>query len=121
MEETGKQVNGAGGSSIRIAILEKQVASLNSNFDKLESKIESNYVTLHKRISELRDDLHNSIEKKHDKLIEKIDDQINKDTEQHKALADKVQQIEKWRWMIMGAAVVVGFLIGKINVGGLFG
>ena len=120
MEEAGKHLNGTGGSAVRIAILEKQVMAINTNFDKIETKLDSNYITLHKRISELRDDLQSSIEKKHDKLIEKLDDQITRDTEQHKSLGDKIQQIEKWRWMIMGAATVLGFLIGKMNIPSLF-
>ena len=106
--------------SARIIVLENQVTTINANVEKLEKKIDSNYVTLHERISSLRDDLHNSIEVKHDKVMEKLEEQSRASSSQHAAIAQKVQSLEKWRWMIMGAAIVVGYVLAHLKLDKLF-
>jgi hypothetical protein len=68
----------------------------------------------------MRDDLHKNIESKHDKVMEKLDDQNRSSTEQHKAIAEKIQTIEKWKWMIMGGAIVVGYVLAHLKLEKLF-
>jgi hypothetical protein len=68
----------------------------------------------------MRDDLHKDIETKHDKVIEKLDAQNKASTEQHKAIAEKIASIEKWRWMIMGGAIVVGYVLAHLKLEKLF-
>lgn len=106
--------------SARIIVLETQVNTISSNVEKLEQKIDSNYTTLHERISNLRDDLHESIETKHEKLIQKLDEQSNNSSEQHTAISQKVQSLEKWRWMLMGGAIVVGYVLAHVKLDRLF-
>jgi chromosome segregation ATPase len=118
-------------SSSRILVLESRVDTLNTSVEKLEEKIDQNYATLHSRISDLRDDIHSSIEHKHEKIIEKLDQQAKSSAEQHKAisdastvqykaLAEKVQHLEKWRWMLMGGAAVLGYILAHIRFEKLF-
>lgn len=107
-------------TDVRVSVLETQVSSINTSIEKLEEKIDANYVTLHHRISDMRDDLHKDIETKHDRVIEKLDQQNKASTEQHKAIAEKIQTIEKWRWMIMGGALVVGYVLAHLKLEKLF-
>lgn len=107
-------------TAVRVTVLETQVNAIASNMEKIEDKIDSNYQTLHSRISDLRDDLHQSIELKHDKVMEKLDEQNANSTAQHKAIAEKIQVIEKWRWMIMGGAMVLGYVIAHLKLEKLF-
>lgn len=100
----------------RITVLETKVTSLHSNVEKLEDKIDSNYATLHHRISDMRDDFHKNIEDKHEKVMAKLEDQSKASSSQHAALATKIQSFEKWRWMIMGAAVVMGYVLAHIKL-----
>jgi len=104
----------------RISVLESQVDDLSTDVQKIEIKIDANYVTLHHRISDLRDDIHANIDSKHNLLVEKLDKQALNSTMQHQALAEKIQAIEKWRWMIMGAAVVVGYVLAHLKLDNLF-
>lgn len=106
--------------SVRLSVLENQVDTLNSNLDKLVDKVESNYATLHHRISELRDDLHNEIEIKNEKIILKLDEHSRSSVLQHQAMADKLADIEKWRWVLVGAAVVLGYFIAHVKLENLF-
>lgn len=107
-------------TDIRVSVLETQVTSIGANLEKIEQRIDENYATLHHRISDMRDDLHKDIETKHDKVIEKLDAQNKASTEQHKAIAEKITTIEKWRWMIMGGAAVVGYVLAHLKLEKLF-
>ena len=107
-------------TDVRVSVLETQVTAINQTMVKLEEKMDQNYAVLHSRISDMRDDLHKDIETKHDRLMEKLDDQAKAATEQHKAIAEKIQTIEKWRWMIMGGALVVGYVLAHLKLEKLF-
>jgi putative NADH-flavin reductase len=107
-------------TDVRVTVLETQVTSITHTMEKLEQKIDENYATLHHRISDMRDDLHKNIETKHDRVMEKLEEQNKASTEQHKAIAEKIQAIEKWRWMIMGGALVVGYVLAHLKLEKLF-
>lgn len=107
-------------TDVRVSVLETQVTGINRTMEKLEEKIDENYATLHHRISDMRDDIHKDIESKHDKVVEKLDNQAKASSEQHKAIADKISSIEKWRWMIMGGALVAGYVLAHLKLEKLF-
>lgn len=107
-------------ASTRLTVLETQVETISQDINKMEEKIDANYATLHHRISDMRDDFHKSLEEKHEKVIDKLDTQARASTEQHRAIAEKMQSFEKWRWMIMGAAVVIGYVLAHIKLEKLF-
>ena len=107
-------------TDVRVTVLETQVTNISHTMGKLEEKMDENYATLHHRISDMRDDLHKNIENKHDKVMEKLDEQNKASTEQHKAIAEKIQTIEKWKWMIMGGAIVVGYVLAHLKLEKLF-
>ena len=75
---------------------------------------------LFRSISDLRDDIHANIDAKHNLLVEKLDKQALNSTLQHQTITEKIQAIEKWRWMIMGAAIVVGYVLAHIKLENLF-
>ena len=108
-------------TDIRVSVLESKVQTINASVEKLEDKIDSNYTTLHTRISDLRDDLRKDISVSGDKIMTAMDDNRKSSSEQHKLLADKIQGIEKWRWMIMGAAIVVGYILAHVKLDKLIG
>lgn len=107
-------------NGIRISVLESQVDTLNTNLDKLSEKVESNYATLHHRISELRDDLHSDIENKKEKILIKLDEHSRSSVLQHQAMSDKLADIEKWRWILVGAAIVLGYFLAHVKLENLF-
>jgi predicted RNase H-like nuclease (RuvC/YqgF family) len=94
----------------RIAKLEAQVESLKEDVAEVKSDIKD----LHSRITTGNREIM-------DKLDEKIDELARADKEQHatlKASMDEVKTrvdvLERWRWMIVGAAIVVGWLLNKM-------
>jgi len=104
------------GTETRVSVLETQVDTITVSVSKLEQKIDSNYATLHHRISDMRDDLRSDIDTKHEKIIDKLDGQARTSSEQHKAIAEKISSIEKWRYMLVGGAIVMGYILAHIKL-----
>ena len=107
-------------TSTRITVLETQVDIIATNARKMEEKIDDNYSTLHHRISDMRDDFNKSLEDKTEKIIHKLDNQAKASTEQHKVISEKMQSFEKWRWMIMGGAIVIGYFLAHLKIDKIF-
>jgi DNA anti-recombination protein RmuC len=104
----------------RVAILEHQMNVLGTDIKQLETKVEQQYSALHSRISDMRDDMHAEINDKHDRLIAKLDEQSKEHNEQHKEINERVGNFDKWRWMIMGGAIVVGYVLAHLKIENLF-
>ena len=76
-----------------IAVLQVQVANLDEKIDDLKSDL-----------TEIKESLKTNAEHSNNML-----EQFKKENaEQHAELANKVSSLEKWRWMMMGAAALAG-------------
>ena len=104
----------------RVAVLESQMESIGHNIERLEQKVEGQYETLHSRISDMRDDMHREIGEKHEAVMAKLDETKKASSDQHKAIADKVAEQEKWRYLLIGGATVLGYVIAHIKLDKLF-
>lgn len=93
---------------------------ISHNVEKLEVQIDQNYATLHSRISDLRDDLRSDFETKNDKIIEKLEEHNKSSARQSEILQTRISQIEKWRWMIMGGALVIGYVLAHVKLENFF-
>jgi len=96
----------------RVAKLETQVEAIKEDVSEVKIDIKE----LHSRITTGNREI---IEK----FEEKIDELAKNDKEQHTALKsamDKVRErvdvLERWRWMIVGGAIVLGYALGHIDV-----
>ena len=81
---------------------ETDIAVLQVRFTNLDEKIAEIKVD----INELRDEIEESSEKSTQLLKEFQAENIRA----HKEMASKISALEKWKWMIMGAGVVIGAL-----------
>lgn len=124
-------VKSSADTSARIMVLENQVGALATEVNNLETKIDTNNNILHDKISEIKEDFHSKIsemkedfhrnaDEKHQKLVDKLDDQARASSAQHAAISQKIQTFEKWRWMVMGAAIVAGYILAHIKLEKLF-
>jgi len=96
----------------RIAKMEAQIEGINKDMAEVKSDIKE----LHSRITTGNREIL-------DKFDEKIDDLAKSDREQHEMLKksmdnvkERVDILERWRWMIVGGAIVIGYLIGHIGI-----
>lgn len=96
----------------RVAKLETQVEAIKEDVSEVKSDIKE----LHSRITTGNREIL-------DKLDDKIDALATADKEQHtqlKSSMDRVKErvdvLERWRWMIVGGAIVLGYALGHIDV-----
>ena len=96
----------------RVARLEAQVEGIKDDVAAVKQDIKE----LHSRITTGNREIM-------DKLDEKIDELAQSDKEQHEvmtqtmnAIKDRVDVLERWRWMIVGGAIVLGYVTGHMGV-----
>lgn len=96
----------------RIAKLEAQVESIKEDVADVKSDIKD----LHSRITTGNREIM-------DKLDEKIDALAKADKDQHETLKksmdnvkNRVDVLENWRWMIVGGAVALGYILGHLEL-----
>jgi len=96
----------------RVARLEAQVEGIKDDVAAVKSDIKE----LHSRITTGNREIM-------DKLDEKIDELAQSDKEQHEVMTktmnsikERVDILEKWRFMIVGGAVVFGYMVGNMGI-----
>ena len=78
-----------------IAVLQVQVKNIEQDVSEIKASLKDMHECLDRNATETRD------------LLKEMRDE---DTKAHKELGSKVSALEKWRWMMMGAGVVLGSL-----------
>jgi len=98
----------------------------NVNIERI-AKLEAQVESIKEDVSEVKQDikaLNQKIEDGNRRIVEHLDNSINElakaDQQQHAALKSsmddvrsRVDLLEKWKWMIIGGAIVIGYLIGN--------
>jgi len=78
-----------------IAVLQVQVKNIEQDVSEIKTSIKEMHECLDRNAHETRD------------LLTSM---RNEDVAAHKELGSKVSALEKWRWMMMGAGIVIGSL-----------
>ena len=97
-----------------LAVHEEKIAS------QEDSITNTNFVVENRRqeFSEDIKDIHSRITRNNEEIIAKMNEQALKRTEELNLLKNemmtKVGTLEKWRWMIIGACIVIGFALHKM-------
>lgn len=71
------------------------------------------FKNVEEKVNELKEDLkhvYTCMDNNNKELKQMILDMQDQDAKAHEALSKKVTMLEKWRWMMMGAGIVVGSL-----------
>lgn len=107
----------------RIAKLEAQVESIKEDVADVKSDIKE----LHSRITTGNREISDKI----DNLDRCIEERMNKSAQSAKQQHEEIQRtlrldinevtnrvnvLERWRWMIVGGAVVLGYIIGHLDI-----
>ena len=78
-----------------IAVLQVQVKNIEQDVSEIKSSIKEMHECLDRNATETRD------------MLKEMRDE---DTKAHRELGSKISALEKWRWMMMGAGIVIGSL-----------
>lgn len=107
----------------RIAKLEAQVEGIKDDVKDLKAdvkEVHSRITTGNREILDKIEDMDTRLEAKLNKGAEsakqqhhEIQIELQKDI---KAIADRVDVLERWRWMIVGGAIVVGYLMNQLGL-----
>ena len=73
------------------------------------------YETLHKRMGSMRDEFDSELADAMKQIMVEIKDLKERDMKHHMEMSERLSRLEKWRWMIMGGAVVLGFIAARMN------
>jgi putative NADH-flavin reductase len=92
--------------------LNKVIAVQDSRIDTQEKAIE----IVHKRITDMKDEIHEELSDHYQVILEKIKElQVEQKIHAHE-MSKRVDALEKWRYIVMGGAVVLGFLLSKVGI-----
>jgi len=68
---------------------------------------------IEEKVGEIKEDLksvHECLDRNSEEMKQMIKELQEADSKAHASLAQKVSALEKWRWMMMGAGIVIGSL-----------
>jgi chromosome segregation ATPase len=78
-----------------IAVLQVQVKNIEQDVSEIKASLK---------------DMHECIDRNAHETRDMLKEMREEDTKAHKELASKISALEKWRWMMMGAGIVLGSL-----------
>jgi ferritin-like protein len=88
-----------------------------------ERRVESQrqYELLHERISNMKDEINTDINKSHNLIMGEIKELRGEQRKHAEEVSIRLTNLEKWKWTIVGGAVVIGFFLsGGIGAIGNF-
>jgi Fe2+ transport system protein B len=87
----------------KIGMAEKNDSELYQMLEEAKKENDKDYHLLDSRIQE-----------SHEILLGEIKELKNEMKNHHELVSDRLTKLEHWRWLIIGGAVVVGFIISKV-------
>ena len=73
-----------------------------------------NYEVLHRKMSDQRDILEREIEKRFEKVMDELKSLSDEQKEHHKVMMERISEVEKWKWFVVGIAATVGFILAQL-------
>lgn len=107
----------------RIAKLEVQVEAIKDDVTELKTDVKD----LHSRITTGNREIIDKIGSMESRMESRLDDSADAAKMQHEDIeknlrqdinkvADRVDILERWRWMIVGAAATLGYLLSHLDI-----
>ena len=83
--------------------------------DKIYTRIEDTRAELKKDMTDLRSELKKDIET----LKDSVEDKMAEQNDILQKISTKLDDLDKWRWIVVGIAAAIGYIISKL--GNFFG
>ena len=103
----------------RLGKIETEVAAMRekvSFFSVIYEKFDKTLEKLDERTIEDRKELQNMVDELRIDLLQEIKLMREEAASQHAAQQKKIDELNKWRWVVMGGAVVVGWILSKLGL-----
>ena len=119
----------------KLAILERDISQITTLFEKLDvtidklsqvstqinqllavhdEKIERS-IKMEQEIFKLLENRRKEVNEQFDAIKKQIAEESRIHSKEHAELDVRLKNLEMWRWMVVGASAVVGFVISKVN------
>jgi len=99
--------------------LETEVAAMKekiSFFSVIYEKFDKTLEKLDERQVEDRKELHDMINELRVDIMQEIKAMREEAAAQHAAQQKKIDELNKWRWLVIGGAAVVGYILSKLGL-----
>lgn len=88
--------------------------------EKSEQELKEDIKELHSRITTINREIHERIDQVEKHITDRLD-AIRSDLARHKqqdkkTILTELNEVEQWKWMILGAVLAGGFLLGKLQL-----
>jgi len=101
-----------------MAVHEEKLIRQEEALDEQEKKLQDNIMELHSRITSNAKETHTAMGDMERRLVDAMNEHNRKETEQfmklREDLSNRVGILEKWRHLIIGGAIVIGFILQKL-------
>ena len=105
-----------------MAVHEEKLARQEDTLDHQEKKLQENIQELHSRITTNSKETFQHIAETERRIVSAMDEHNKKTNEEfrklHSEISNRVGVLEKWRWLIIGGSIVLGFIIQKLPIWG---
>ena len=88
--------------------------------EKRRLEMEDKLQQIHSRISSGEKELAEKIDVQYDDIMKELKEMRAESSKQHETLSSRITAMEKWMWVIVGGAVVVGLILDKLQLHNLF-
>jgi hypothetical protein len=103
---------------VQVSALQQKVEFTNIFYNKLDQALTRLQGIMEERREDTNQDLkevYRKIEDVEKRLIGQMNDIKNQMIKNHEEEKKKISDLDKWRWMVVGASAVVGWVISKIG------
>ena len=103
-----------------MAVHEEKLIRQEEALDEQEKKLQDNIMELHSRITSNAKETAQHIAETERRLVDAMNEHNRKETEQfmklREELTNRVGILEKWRHLIIGGAIVIGFILQRLPI-----
>jgi thioesterase domain-containing protein len=101
-----------------MAVHEEKIIRQEEALDEQEKKLSTNIMELHSRVTSNAKETHQAMGEMERRLVDAMNEHNKRETEQfqnlREELSSRVGILEKWRYIIIGGSIVIGFALHKI-------
>ena len=101
--------------------INRMLAVQENRIDTQDRQLDKNVEIIHDRIEKHRLETSDGIEKSHQLIMDEIKKLRDEQQMHHKLVSERLNKLEQWRWIMIGGAMVVGYLISAMPIVKLFG
>tara|TARA_B100000085_G_scaffold62363_1_gene55166 strand:+ start:1033 stop:1470 length:438 start_codon:yes stop_codon:yes gene_type:complete len=101
-----------------MAVHEEKLIRQEEALDEQEKKLQENIMELHSRITSNAKETHTAMGEMERRLVDQMNAHSQKEEEHFRKMREELSQrvgiLEKWRWLIIGGSIVIGFIVQKV-------